>query len=167
MLPGVHVPFVQPNKDAVITGKGWKFTVRAVFFFTLSHSYLFLNCHNSYFYSGMSVREQQRRSHVFVLALHTLIILIATRCTYPRLDMIRGLFCRWRCLNGCPVGKNWSLSLQKKRKKKPMTKKIRQANNKTWKLSNLKNLADDCERKRGKLWITFKLSIAALFLFAF
>lgn len=28
--------FVQPNKDAVITGKGWKFTVRTVFFFSLS-----------------------------------------------------------------------------------------------------------------------------------
>lgn len=75
--------------------------------------------------SGHFARVQQRRSLVFVLALHTLIILVAMRCTY--LSLIWSM--------AYSVGEGAWMDAQWERTD-PFQKK-RQATYKTWKLSNL------------------------------
>lgn len=140
--------FVQLNNCALITG--WKVPLRTLFFplyilgnvITSIVACLGTQCESTakeeFSICTCTAYNNNPRSHEMHLS---------------KLDVILTLFC-WRgCLNGCPVGKNWSLS---------------KATGYSWhdmKIEQSHKLRVDCER-RGKLWIIFrlvKLAIAALF----
>lgn len=74
--------FIQPNKDAVNTSKGWTFPVRAVFIFSLTHTHTITITSIAACQGIQCESVQQRRSLVFVLAPHTLIILPGMGCTF-------------------------------------------------------------------------------------
>ena len=148
--------FVQPNKDAVITGKGWKFTVRAVFFFFFPFFFFFtlalilgivITVTSIVACQCASTAEEEScictctaytgnpRSHEMHLS---------------KLDVIHCLFC-WGG-EGAWMGAQWERAdpfhKKKRRKTYNQKKKKQQKNDRVLtrhvKLSNLAALAVDC-----------------------